>query len=140
VSEPARRRAPARVRVSRTVPLRGRVVSPARSPEVVSVYDRALRRAQLRWSVASLVVVVLPLLALPLLAVLAPELVAVPVLGVPLAWLVLALGIYPAFWLLGRWHVAGAERTEAEYTELLDEGGLDPDDLASDVTKSGPAR
>jgi hypothetical protein len=118
VSETSRRR-PQRVRVARTVPLRGRVTSPVRSPEVVSVYDRDLRRAQARWSVVSLVVVVLPLLLLPMVSVLAPRLVSLPVLGVPLAWLVLAVLVYPAFWLVGRWHVAGAERTEAEYVELV---------------------
>ncbi|MFC5382369.1 hypothetical protein [Aquipuribacter nitratireducens] len=85
----------------------------------MSVYDRALRRAQLRWSLGSLLVVVLPLLALPLAAVVAPSLLAAPLLGVPVAWLILAAGVYPAFWLVGRWHVAGAERTEAEYRELL---------------------
>ncbi|WP_336921417.1 hypothetical protein [Aquipuribacter sp. SD81] len=121
MSEHPRRR-PARVRVTRSVPLRGRVPSPAQSPEVVSVYDRDLRRTQLRWSVLSLLVVVLPLLLLPLVAVLAPGLVSLPVLGVPLAWLVLSVGTYPVFWLVGRWHVNGAERTEAEYVELVGEG------------------
>ena len=119
MSEPGRRR-PARVRVTRTVPLRGRAATPGRSPEVVSVYDRSLRRAQLRWSVGSVLVVVVPLLLLPLLGVLAPGLAALPVLGVPLAWWLLAGAVYPAIWLAGRRHVSGAERTEADYLELVD--------------------
>ena len=118
MTEPGRRR-PQRVRISRTVPLRGRVTSPPRSPDVVSVYDRSLRRAQLRWSVASVLVVVLPLLALPLLGVLLPGIAAAPVLGLPLAWWVLAVGVYPVIWLVGRRHVAGAERSEEDYRELV---------------------
>lgn len=119
MTEPGRRRV--RVRVSRTVPVRGRVTSPPRSPEVLSVYDRSLRRAQLRSSATTLLVVVLPLLSLPLLGVLAPGTAALPVLGVPLSWLVLAVGVYPAIWWAGRRHVAEAERTEADFRELLDE-------------------
>ena len=122
MSEPGRRR-PARVRVTRSVPLRGRVVSPPRSPDVVSVYDRSLRRAQLRWSVVSVLVVAVPLLALPLLAVLVPDLAALPVLGVPLAWWLLALVVYPAIWLVGRRHVSGAERTENDFRELVGDDG-----------------
>lgn len=127
MSEPGRRR-PARVRVTRTVPLRGRVTSPTRSPDVVSVYDRSLRRAQLRWSLASVLGLALPLLALPVLAVLVPQAAAWPVLGVPAAWWVLGFGVYPAIWLVGRRHVAGAERTEADYRELVG----DPDDDRQD--------
>lgn len=119
MNEPGRRRA--RVRVSRTVPVRGRVTSPARSPEVVSVYDRSLRRAQLRSSVTTLLAVVLPLLALPALGVLLPGLAGLPVLGVPLSWLLLAVAVYPAIWLAGRRHVAEAERTEDDFRELLGE-------------------
>ncbi|WP_380169441.1 hypothetical protein [Jannaschia sp. R86511] len=120
MTEPGRRR-PTRVRVTRTVPLRGRVSSPARSDDVVSVYDRSLRRAQLRWSLASVLVVVVPLLLLPALGVLAPGTAALPVLGVPLAWWTLAGAVYPVIWLAARRHVGGAERTEADYRELLDE-------------------
>lgn len=120
MSEPLRRR-PARVRVTRTVPLRGRVRSPARSPDVVSVYDRSLRRAQLRWSVASVLAVTVPLLSLPVLAVLVPGAAAFPVLGVPAAWWVLSAAVYPAIWLVAQGHVAGAERTENDYRELVDD-------------------
>jgi len=121
VTEPGRGR-PQRVRITRTVPLRGRVTSPPRSPDVVSVYDRSLRRAQLRWSVTSVLVVVLPLLALPVLGVLLPGAAALPVLGVPLAWWLLAVGVYPVIWLVGRRHVAGAERSEEDYRELVGDG------------------
>lgn len=117
MTEPARRR-PARIRITRTVPLRGRVASPARSADVVSVYDRSLRRAQLRFSVASVLGLTVPLLALPLLAVLAPRVAAWPILGVPLAWWVLALAIYPAIWLVARRHVRGAEHNERDYLEM----------------------
>ena len=119
MNEPGRRRA--RVRVTRTVPVRGRVASPARSPEVVSVYDRSLRRAQLRSSVTTLLGVVLPLLALPALGVLLPRVAGYPVLGVPVSWLVLAVAVYPAIWLAGRRHVAEAERTEEDFRELFGE-------------------
>lgn len=122
MSEPARRR-PARVRVTRSVPLRGRVASPARSPDVVSVYDRSLRRAQLRWSIASVLAVAVPLLSLPLIGVLAPQVAAEQLLGVPLAWWVLAVLVYPVIWLVGRRHVSGAERTEADYRELVGDDG-----------------
>lgn len=118
MTEPGRRR-PQRVRVTRTLPLRGRVTSPPRSPDVVSVYDRSLRRAQLRWSVASVLVVVVPLLGLPVLGVLLPGAAAFPLLGVPLAWWVLAVAVYPVIWLVGRRHVAGAERSEEDYRELV---------------------
>lgn len=125
MTEPGRRR-PARVRVTRTVPLRGRVTSPPRSEDVVSVYDRSLRRVQLRWSVASVLVVVVPLLLLPLLGVLAPGVAALPVLGVPLAWWLLAAVVYPVIWLAGRRHVTGAERTEQDYRELVEDPARDP--------------
>lgn len=132
MTEPGRRR-PQRVRVTRTLPLRGRVASPTRSADVVSVYDRSLRRAQLRWSVASVLVVVVPLLGLPLLGVLLPGVAALPVLGVPLAWWVLAAGVYPVIWLVGRRHVAGAERSEEDYRELVGEPGR-----SGPVAGSGP--
>jgi len=115
------------VRVTRTVPLRGRVTSPPRSEDVVSVYDRSLRRAQLRWSVVSVLVVVAPLLLLPLLGVLVPQAAALPVLGVPLAWWLLAIVVYPVIWVVGRRHVAGAERTEADYRELVEDPGSTKD-------------
>jgi len=127
VTEPGRRR-PARVRVTRTVPLRGRVPSPVRSPDVVSVYDRSLRREQLSWSAASVLIVVVPLLLLPVLGVLAPTAAALPVLGVPLAWWLLAVVVYPVIWLAGRRHVAGAERTEADYLELVEDDPVAPVD------------
>lgn len=118
MTEPARRR-PARVRVTRSVPLHGRVRSPVRSPDVVSVYDRSLRRAQLRWSVASVLGTAVPLFSLPLLGVLAPGAAAWPVLGVPVAWWLLSAAVYPAIWLVARRHVSGAERTENDYRELV---------------------
>ncbi|MGJ7439815.1 hypothetical protein [Aquipuribacter sp. MA13-6] len=111
--------------MTRTVPLRGRVTSPPRSEDVVSVYDRSLRRAQLRWSVASVLVVVVPLLLLPLLGVLVPGVAALPVLGVPLAWWLLAVAVYPVIWLAGRRHVTGAERTEQDYRELVEDPARD---------------
>lgn len=121
MSEPGQRR-PARVRVTRSVPLRGRVVSPPPSPDVVSVYDRSLRRAQLRWSLGSVLVVIVPLMALPLLSVLAPDIAGMPVLGAPLAWWLLAVAVYPTIWLVARRHVSGAERTENDYLDLVDDG------------------
>jgi hypothetical protein len=88
---------------------------------VVSVYDRSLRRAQLRWSVTTVLGVVVPLLSLPLLGVLLPDVAALPLLGVPLAWWVLAVLVYPVIWLVGRRHVTGAERSEEDYRELVGE-------------------
>lgn len=108
-----------RVRVTRTVPLRGRVAFPVPSPEVVSVYDRALRRAQLRTSVGTLALVVLPLLSLPLLGVLVPGLAAVEVLGMSVSWLLLAVLFYPAVLAAARRHVSAAERIEVDFQDLV---------------------
>jgi len=105
---------------------------------VVSVYDRSLRRAQERWSLASVLVVVLPLLSLPALGVLLPGAAALPLLGVPLAWWVLAVWVYPLLWLVGRRHVAGAERSEEDYRELVGERPAGPAGAGSPGTPTGP--
>lgn len=116
-------------------PQRVRVTSPratARRPRVVpvtaeidaqsvigDVYMRSLMRTQLRLALTVILVVGGSLASLPLLLHLAPSAHELELFGVPAPWLVLGVLVYP--WLLaaGWWYVRQAERTEADFVDLV---------------------
>jgi hypothetical protein len=81
---------------------------------------RGLIRAQLAHSLRLAAVVVVGLGSLPLLFALAPDLAEVRPFGVSLPWLLLGVAAYPFLYAVGWAHVHLAERTEAEFTDLVD--------------------
>ena len=78
-----------------------------------------LIRRQLTLSVSVAAVFLVVLLGLPLMNILFPELMGVPVLGLPMAWLVLALLLYPFLWALALHFVGTAHRYDDEFTRLV---------------------
>ncbi|MGH8940410.1 MAG: hypothetical protein ACRDV2_13850, partial [Actinomycetes bacterium] len=46
--------------------------------------------------------------------------------GVPLPWIVLAIAVYPGLFLLGWLYVRQAERSEREFTTLLNPDPVEP--------------
>ncbi len=87
---------------------------------VGAVYLRALMRTQLRLGVATVAIVVVPLAALPVLFALAPGVRDLQVGPLPLWWLLLGVLVYPAIIGVGWWYVRAAERTEAQFTDLVE--------------------
>ncbi len=87
-----------------------------------AVFLRSLVRSQLRLSVAVLTGLALVIGALPVLGALSPRLVALRVAGLPLAWLVLAVLVFPALALGAAWYVRAAERTEQQFVDLVEHG------------------
>jgi hypothetical protein len=59
------------------------------------------------------------LLGLPLMNLGFPGLVQMHVLGLPMAWLALAMLIYPFVWVLAWYFVATSRKYEDEFTELV---------------------
>ena len=83
------------------------------------VYMRSLIRSQLRLAMAVCAVFGVVLGGMPLLLELVPSLRGVHVLGLPLPWVVLGAVVYPVI-ILGGWlYVRAAERTEANFVELV---------------------
>ena len=116
-------------------PQRVRVTSPratARRPRVVpvteeidaqsvigDVYIRSLVRAQLRLALAVMLVVCGLLGSLPLLLHLVPEAREWSLFSIPVLWAVLGVLVYPALLSAGWWYVRQAERTEANFVDLV---------------------
>lgn len=124
--EPDRRTAsgerPQRVRV--TGPPRRRL---ARAPvsdidaatPLGGVYLHSLLRDQLWLAVRVIAVLALVVGSLPLLFHFSPTLGDIRVVGIPLAWLLLAVAVYPVLWLLGWYYVRRAERNELAFADLV---------------------
>ena len=85
------------------------------------VYLRSLLRAQLRLSLFFFGGVVAVAGAVPLVFWLDPTLADRRVRGVPLAWLALGLLVYPLLCGCALAYVRAAERTEREFSEMVDE-------------------
>jgi hypothetical protein len=88
--------------------------------EVGAIFVRSLLRAQLRAAAATLSLVVVLIGLLPLVFHQAPGLADQTLLGMPLPWVLLAFGIYPVLFLIGRWHVRRAERIEAAFADVVE--------------------
>src|SRR4051794_13937145 len=78
-----------------------------------------LIRRQLRLGVSVAAVFLIILFGLPLMNLGFPGLVQMHVLGLPMAWLGLALLIYPFVWVLAWYFVATSRKYEDEFTELV---------------------
>jgi hypothetical protein len=81
---------------------------------------RGLMRTQLGFALRLAVVVAIGLGGLPLLFAVAPAVADARPFGVALPWLLLGLVAYPFLFAVGAAYVWLSERTEAEFTELID--------------------
>lgn len=81
---------------------------------------RGLIRTQLAHALRLASVVVVGLGGLPLLFAAAPEVARARPFGIGLAWLLLGLAAFPFLFVVGAMYVRLAERTEAEFTDLVE--------------------
>ncbi len=117
---------PKRVRVVLAEVARDR---PAGEPTTVELAEqtrigealvRGLIRTQLALALRTAGVVVVGLGGLPLLFAVAPAVARTRPFGVVLPWLLLGLAAYPFLFLVGWAYVHLAERTERDFTELVE--------------------
>ena len=116
---------PARVRV-----VLADVATARRTPVVKAELDeqtgvgevlvRGLVRAQLGLAIRMAALVGCSLGSLPLLFAFIPRLSAVTVVGIRLPWVLLGVGAYPLFVLVGWVYTRGAERNERDFAELVE--------------------
>lgn len=115
---------PPRVRV--TGPPRRRTQQRSRTADIDdqttlgTVLIGSLLGSQLRLALLALAPIVVFAAGLPLFFYLAPGLADVSVLGVPVAWVLLGAIVYPLLVACGWWYVRAAERTEREFSDLVD--------------------
>jgi hypothetical protein len=88
--------------------------------ELGGVYVRTLMRTELRHGLIVSGLVGGALGLIPLVLWLAPGLRSLTLLGIELPWLILGVGVYPFVLLAAWWYVRRAERSEGEFTELVD--------------------
>jgi hypothetical protein len=81
---------------------------------------RGLMRTQLGLALGLAAVVAVGLGGLPLLFAVAPDVARLRPFGIALPWLLLGVGAYPLLFAVGLAYVRLAERTEKEFTELVD--------------------
>jgi hypothetical protein len=86
------------------------------------VYMSGLMSAQLRLALRVLAFGAVGLGGLPLLFVLVPATRAMEIGDVPLAWLVLAVIVYPVALVVARYYVRASERIEAEFSRVVGRG------------------
>jgi hypothetical protein len=84
------------------------------------VLVRGLVRTQLALALRCAGVVAIGLGGLPLLFAVAPEVARARPLGVVLPWLLLGVAAYPFLFLVGWAYVHLAERTERDFTDLVE--------------------
>ncbi len=87
--------------------------------ELGGVYLRGLMRAQARLSLLVLGTGVVAIGGLPVLMTLVPSTRTLALWGIPFPWLVLGVAVYPVTAMLARWYVRGAERIEAEFSDVV---------------------
>lgn len=83
---------------------------------------RGLVRAQLGLALRLTAVVLTVVVAIPLLGRAFPAIAELTVLGIRANWLVLAILLYPLFYLVGRVYVRLAEQGERDFVGIVDEG------------------
>ncbi|HHU10806.1 MAG TPA: hypothetical protein GXZ60_12460 [Intrasporangiaceae bacterium] len=102
--------------------------APARRPlqadldeqtELGEVYLRGLMRAQFTLAASIIGMGVVGLGGLPLLFFLVPATGQARVFSVPISWLLIAVLVYPATFLIAAHYVRRATRIEADFTELV---------------------
>ncbi|GAB2918789.1 hypothetical protein GCM10027047_15440 [Rhodococcus aerolatus] len=89
--------------------------------EVGDLLVRSLLRSQLGLAARLGLPVLGLLVALPLVWTLLPAVAQVRLLGVPLPWLVLGVAVHPLLVGVGWLHTRLAERTEADFADLVDD-------------------
>ena len=116
---------PRRVRVTgpRTGAVRRRMAGTSEidaQTQVGEIYMTSLLRAQLR--LAALVLLALSVLVggLPIAFRVFPQLMERHVLGMPLSWVLLAFVVYPLMFVFGWFYVRSAERTEQDFTDVVE--------------------
>jgi hypothetical protein len=98
----------------------------AQQSQVGDALLRGLIRAQLAHALRLAAVVAVGLGGLPLLFTIAPTVATARPLGVVLPWLLLGVAAYPFLFVVGAAYLRLAERTETEFTELVQRPGDDP--------------
>jgi hypothetical protein len=83
------------------------------------VYMSGLMAAQLRLALQVLAFGAVGLGGLPLLFVLVPATRDLDIARVPIAWLVLAVVVYPVALVVARFYVRSSERIEEEFTKVV---------------------
>lgn len=91
------------------------------------VYLHSLLRDQLWLAVRVIAVLALVVGSLPLLFHFSPTLGDIRVLGIPLAWLLLAVAVYPVLWVLGWYYVRRAEGNERAFADLVADDSDEPE-------------
>jgi hypothetical protein len=122
---PAHEEPPPRVRVVLADAARGRRAGRVRAElqeqsGVGEAVLRGLMRAQLSLALRLAAVVAIGLGGLPLLFAVAPAVAQVRPFGIALPWLLLGGLAYPFLFVVGAAYVWLSERTEHEFTELVD--------------------
>lgn len=87
---------------------------------VGKIYLRSLIRTQLLLGLATVAMVVVPLVAMPLVFGAFPSVRALRVGPMPLWWVLLGVVVYPAMLGVGWWYVRAADRNEAQFTDLVE--------------------
>ena len=95
----------------------------AQQSQVGDALLRGLIRAQLAHAIRLALVVAVGLGGLPLLFAIAPTVATARPLGVVLPWLLLGVAAYPFLFAVGAAYLHLAERTETEFTELVQRPG-----------------
>ena len=116
---------PRRVRVTspRTGAVRRRATGTSEidaQTQLGEIYMTSLLRAQLRLAALVIGAVVVFIGGLPLAFRVFPDLMDTHVLGMPLSWVLLAFAVYPFLFLLGWLYVRAAERTEQDFTDVVE--------------------
>jgi hypothetical protein len=120
--------APRRVRVVLGDVARARRAPPTRTElteqsPVGEALVRGLVRTQLSLALRLAAVVAVGLGGLPLLFAAAPSLAEVRPFGIALPWLLLGVAAYPFLFVVGAAYVHLSERTERDFTELVERPG-----------------
>jgi hypothetical protein len=117
------------------VPERVRVTSPRRvgsrqtrtgaseidaQTQLGELYMSSLLRSQGRLALTVLVALGVLVGGLPLLFTWAPALAEVELLGMPLPWVLLGFAVYPVMFGLGWIYVRASERTERDFTDVVE--------------------
>ena len=84
------------------------------------LYMSSLLRSQGRLAITVLVALVVLIGGLPLLFTWVPSLADVEVLGMPLPWVLLGFAVYPVMFGLGWLYVRASERTERDFTDVVE--------------------
>lgn len=115
-----------RVRVTSPLASAPRHVSRSVSQEidestgVGEVYMRSLIRSQLRAALTVLTTLLLSIGMLPVVFLTVDASTSTRILGVPLPWILLGVLVYPFLCVIGWLYVRQAERTERDFSDLVE--------------------